>query len=156
MSNGEYCLLPMQTIGYPRCLLPVQSFRRAVPLLLLVVTIVLVIGSLMKSRDIIVYVFAFLVAMSSALGWIRLLLLPKSLIIRGINAKPIVNEIIYLIEKPSLGFRYRCSVPGVWTLNGPDIYPWDPSIRISWSENEASIVGPGVTIKLIAQRVICS
>ena len=155
MSNGEYCLLPMQTIGYPRCLLPVQSFRRAVPLLLLVVTIVLVIGNLVKSRDVVIYAFAFLIGISSALGWVRFLL-PKSLRVSGINAKPIVNEIICQIERPSLGFRYRCSVPGVWTLNGPDIYPWDPSIRISWSENEASIVGPGVTIKLIAQRVICS
>lgn len=96
------------------------------------------------------YVFAFLMGVAMALVTLRFMM-PVCIRATGADRARAIGYVIELIERPSLlGFRYsRVGSEFHWIPSGPDIYTWDPSIRIVESEHEVRVIGPACVLNLI-------
>lgn len=151
---SEYCLLPRDVVSFPRRLLPIQSFRRSVPLVAIVAIASALIGYIMGD-GIVVSVVCFFIGLTCSFGALSLTL-PMTLEVSGLNSSKIISEVISIIETPSLGFRYNMESSGIWHPSGPDVYAWDPTIRLVTSGATSTITGPGVIMKGIARLVVCS
>ena len=138
-------------MDFPRRLFPIQSIGRAIPLATIIAVVAFAACAVTRG-GIWDGVFGFVVGMVCGLGAMRFTL-PMTLHIQGLNYRAIVGEIVGLIETPTFGFKYYSVQTDVWIPNGPDIYTWDPAIRISRTDNEVVIQGPGIVIRSITMHV---
>lgn len=99
------------------------------------------------------YMLAYLVSSVSVLAALRYGL-PSKIVISGSQRNIIAARAVTLIEQSSIGFRYTKAADNQrWKMPGPDIYPWDPSVRIEYGADKISITGPGCTMSLLLVKL---
>jgi hypothetical protein len=152
-KRGNCTLSISPTVFPPRSILPIQSVRRSIPAILIVVFITAIIGIVMGGRGL-EYIFSFAVGLATFAGWIRLTM-PLQLTIVGESKAEAARKITELIEQPSVfGFKYnKISGSDHWMPAGPDLYTWDPAIRIEYSTEFIVVTGPGCIIQSISSAI---
>jgi hypothetical protein len=138
-----------------RSLLPVQSLARSIPLIIIVGAIVVIGAAVFQETDPLVHALAMIAGLGAACPALRLLL-PSRLTLTGPSRDAALNRVINLIEQPSVlfGFRYvRSADSNRWRPVGPDLYPWDPSIRVRRTETQIFVIGPACIMKSIPMAI---
>lgn len=142
-----------QVLPLPRSLLPFQSLKRSVPFIVFVVVLSLIMGPFFGGRFW-EYPFVMLAGLFFSLPALRLLL-PVSATLTGPARAEVLSHVTGTLERPSmfLGFRYvKTGDANEWKPVGPDLYPWDPSIRVATEEDAIHITGPAVILRSIEVR----
>ena len=155
MFAGPYCLLPSDTVGFPRYLLPIQTARRSVPLLLTLAAIVVLVGAAFDDLRLATWPPSAIVGLVILLGWARVML-PKAVVVSGPHRHAVLAMIVVELERPVWGFRMiKSQTEDTWRYGGIDFYPWDPSFYMTHTHDATTVTGPGVAMAVLVRRLVC-